>query len=459
MPNLPKILIALFALFTIHYSLFPSPAHALVSTGQGKFENALTKGYNKESFDLQSVSDMVSSLNTAIAGCQDQSCPPELKTGALNTVSVMIAGLYINPPASGVAYFADVLNNFGISTPAYAQAGTGFTKLSPLLPIWKAFRNFAYVIFVIIFVVIGIAIMFRFKLNPQTVITIQSALPKIVIALLLVTFSYAIAGLMVDFLYVLISLVILIFGTAGANTTELQNQFLTGGFGAVWGNLWGIVGGSNAAIISGLTAIVTYLLLYLVVVPAAIPVAIGFGAGLLLLIFLILILYIMFRLFIELLMAYISIIISVVLGPLQIALGVIPGFPGFGAWFKNLLANILIFPAVAFVIILAQRLTSGGIVQDLWHPPLLAGGGLVSSALPILVGLGMLLIVYQVPKAIKDAFGIKGLGFVPGEALGVVTGPAAAGMEGKARKATGFAETAFWSTGAGLLKGVSGGRR
>ena len=34
-------------------------------------------------------------------------------------------------------------------------------------------------------------IMFRSKLNPQTSVSIQLALPKIVVSLILVTFSYA----------------------------------------------------------------------------------------------------------------------------------------------------------------------------------------------------------------------------------------------------------------------------
>ena len=43
-------------------------------------------------------------------------------------------------------------------------------------------------------------------MSPQTIVTIQSALPKIVVTLILVTFSYAIAGFMVDLVYVVMGL-------------------------------------------------------------------------------------------------------------------------------------------------------------------------------------------------------------------------------------------------------------
>lgn len=44
--------------------------------------------------------------------------------------------------------------------------------------------------------------MFRVKISPQTVITIQNLLPKIIFALILITFSYAIAGFLMDLMYV-----------------------------------------------------------------------------------------------------------------------------------------------------------------------------------------------------------------------------------------------------------------
>ena len=57
---------------------------------------------------------------------------------------------------------------------------------------------------VIILIAAGFMIMFRVKINPQTVVSLQTMIPKLVITLLLVTFSYAIAGLVIDMIYVFI---------------------------------------------------------------------------------------------------------------------------------------------------------------------------------------------------------------------------------------------------------------
>ena len=45
---------------------------------------------------------------------------------------------------------------------AGVAAGTGFTGLSPLLPLWKAFRNIAYMLFAIAFVLLIIYIFIIF---------------------------------------------------------------------------------------------------------------------------------------------------------------------------------------------------------------------------------------------------------------------------------------------------------
>ena len=88
-----------------------------------------------------------------------------------------------------------MLHNVGITQPVYAQ-GIGFSALTPTLQVWKAFRNLSYFLFIIIFIVVGFMIMFRAQINPQTVVTVQAALPKIVVTLIMITFSYAIAVLL-----------------------------------------------------------------------------------------------------------------------------------------------------------------------------------------------------------------------------------------------------------------------
>lgn len=121
--------------------------------------------------------------------------------GAIGVMGQMITMLY-TPPIHTSDYFRDLASNFGIAKHAYAQqTSTGFQGLLPLLPLWTAFRNVTYLLFVLAFVIIGIAIMLRVKIDPRTVMTIQNQIPKIIVGLLLVTFSFAIAGFLIDIMY------------------------------------------------------------------------------------------------------------------------------------------------------------------------------------------------------------------------------------------------------------------
>ena len=140
------------------------------------------------SYNPGQVEVFVAGLAVLNSGIQ---CPDGTyaRAGIINhTVDATIA--LLNSQPSSQEYIADVLDNIGIPqvSSAYAQ-GTGYSAMSPFLPFWKAFRNVAYSLYIIMFVVVGIMIMLRTKINAQTVITIQSALPNLVITLLLITFS------------------------------------------------------------------------------------------------------------------------------------------------------------------------------------------------------------------------------------------------------------------------------
>lgn len=122
--------------------------------------------------------------------------------GAIGVMGHLISSMY-TPPTHTSDYFSYLGQNFGIAKNTYAQS-PGMDGLKPLVKIWSAFRDIVYVFFVLIFVIIGVAIMLRIKIDPRTVMTIQNQIPKIIIGIILVTFSFAIAGLLIDFMYILI---------------------------------------------------------------------------------------------------------------------------------------------------------------------------------------------------------------------------------------------------------------
>ena len=143
--------------------------------------------------------------------------------GAIGVAGKMIAMLY-TPPLHTGDYFKYLASNFGIVKSAHAQAAAGFEGLQPIQSLWVAFRNVVYLLFVIIFIVIGLAIMLRVRIDPRTVMTIQNQIPKIIIGILLVTFSFAIAGFLIDLMYVTIFLSYeLISGALPAGTVSGLN--------------------------------------------------------------------------------------------------------------------------------------------------------------------------------------------------------------------------------------------
>lgn len=446
-----RILLLLF-IFSISFFFSSQTVKATVDTNTDIVDFQRAQGdsdYRKDDFDMVNWKNGIYAIDTTLGGCvEGASCPQVYRAGALTIGATAIASLY-NPPASGITYLADTVENLGIAKPAYAQTGSGFNALRPILRLWRGFRDFIYLFFVIIFAATGIAIMFRMRLSPQVTITIQSALPRLVIGLVLVTFSYAISGLMIDFMYVLISLGALVLGgAAGVDVPALQRQFtdqgFLGGLGALfsllpastretnwWNTLLNIANNLNpvGVVQNAVSSIVSGFINNVRGTGPGLGATIGkefLSSTLVRVILSLIVLWMILRLFFQLLQSYISVILLVIFGPLQIALGVIPGMPGFNSWIKSLIGQLMVFVGVSYVLIIGQLFARSGNLgtSGLWRPPLLLGSGIIGDNLDSIIALGILLIVHQVPAAIRQAFGIRGLGlFNPGEAWQGGTSP------------------------------------
>ena len=96
-----------------------------------------------------------------------------------------------------LAVYMNDLKRDSIIVPKEAYAATPEEVFfgATILGLWKQLRNLSYVFFVLMLVIFGFMVMFRYKIDPQTVITVQAALPRIVINLLLITFSFPIGAL------------------------------------------------------------------------------------------------------------------------------------------------------------------------------------------------------------------------------------------------------------------------
>ncbi len=193
----------------------------------------------------------------------------EKKSGALLgfTNSIIQCIKALQRPHS--AFINDTGQSLGfIPKQTYAQ-GIGFAGLAPLLPMWKVFRNISYAIPAVVMIIIGFMIMFRKKIDPKTVITVQNSLPKIVVTLLLITFSYAIVAILIDIMYLLILLVIGLFGQSGIIqvTPDVINAFLGAklkdgidllfplGAGSLFGMLIDVVGPGPTIVAGGVSTL------------------------------------------------------------------------------------------------------------------------------------------------------------------------------------------------------------
>lgn len=401
-------------------------------------------------------------MNSEISGCydvikQELSSRKDAVELSQTTLATTVLQQLSSSPVSGVYYFRNVAQRLNIVPEASAQeAGFGFTALNPILNLWRASRNITYAFFVIIVLVMAFMIMFRVKISPQTVITVQSALPKLIIALILVTFSYAIAGLVIDLMYVVMGLVVTMLISTGflANTTNWSTLFSiltngplnTGAFGLVsWyytlfplALVWSLVQAfstfsATGVILSGLGLLLLPIILIVV----------GF-----------ILLWTALKLLWLLFSTFARIVLLIVVSPFMIALGAIVSSGGFGSWLRSLVSQLAVYPIVATMFSLAYIFLTGsifsifankgGVVDDIfniivdiqhkispidfnpellsgsmWSPPLTAGTELTSI---LWLGLSFVLITMtpQVAELIKSI--IQGQPFAYGTAIGQVMG-------------------------------------
>lgn len=169
------------------------------------------------------------------------------KDGSLfGSVSGLMATPYSSPPASGLAWAQEGLASSGLIPSAYAAEGVGFSSIKGFLTVWTGFRNVALLLLVLLTIILGFMIMFRAKLGGQTAISIEAILPRIVITMILISFSFAIAGFMIDLMYVMIGLVVdMLLGYGLRLPVEyvagVQDDFIGAKMHDLWpeGSFWG----------------------------------------------------------------------------------------------------------------------------------------------------------------------------------------------------------------------------
>lgn len=139
--------------------------------------------------------------------------PGEGSVTALQATAQLVDSMYTNPPTSAVVWAYDqyyrIKNQELLAV--YAQSssnssfyfpGLGYNLLMPMLGLWQWSRNTVYLFYVVIVIFLAAVILFRQRLGGQAFITLSNSLPSLVLSLVLVTFSYPIAGFFVDLIFI-----------------------------------------------------------------------------------------------------------------------------------------------------------------------------------------------------------------------------------------------------------------
>jgi hypothetical protein len=417
-----------------------------------------------------------------------EACYDDLDKKNPANASMFIASIYaypfLNPPASGVRSTIQTLAQAGFIPQSYAAEGVGFASIRPLMNVWKSMRDVAYLLLVLVIVTIGFMIMLRSKINPQTIVNVENSLPKIVMALVYITFSFAIAGFLIDLMYVSIVMIIGILGPS--QTTRTTKEFMTlflqaspwtifsilmnfdGGMifytlpNALLGILGGVVGGLLRVAILAVTAFlvnpyigkflewlekidfpikagVVFLDIGLGGLVQAIEsigakglsiilsIAVGFIISIFLigLVIMLTVIMLFFRIFMLLFSNYIKLLVLIVISPLYLLLEAIPGQSSFSGWIKNILELLVPYPVIIATFLIGTIIIEASTQGTLWTPPFLVI--INAQYLSAIVGMWILFMIPDFVAIVQKAINPKPLPLDAG--IGTFFGGAKTGVE------------------------------
>jgi len=408
-------------LFFIQKTKAAPPPSLPVDSDIIRIQKAQDKGNNLEGWLQTGLDANLVSVNTLFGGTVPESTDPSLSGykpgGAIGQITNMTGALFYMP-VSGVQYVASLMDNV-LGKPAYAAESTGFNGLKPLLPLWSAARNTVYLIISFFFIILGVMIMLRVKISPQAVMNLQNTIPKIVTVLILVTFSYAIAGFVVDLSYLLYGIFLwLLFTSTGKQLNlplwepsklrtiiHLAKAFLSGGNAASphsFPALFNPGFGDTYYLFSTLVPLEAVNLLGVVIGGLLFVLSLNLIGILIMLIVNIVIFFMMLKFFFGLAKCYVNVLLKIITGPIEIAMGAFPGSKiNFGSWVKSLFANVMVFPiSLGFIIIIHLFMSQDKGGLNLWAPPGLFG--LNNGILNLLVGFVGMTILPAFPTLIPQ---------------------------------------------------------
>jgi hypothetical protein len=292
----------------------------------------------------------------------------------------------------------------------------------------------------------GLMIMLRQKINPQTVASIENTIPQVIVTLILITFSFPIASLIIDAMYILISAGIQVIGSTISDPNLAQSVLQYSSGTAI--NLFDkavfapiapfmpsfVQSGAGAAAGAGIGAIVGagVLSVPLAIIGGMIGAVASSGGDLmtvlsplLVLVVFIVLFFAVFKLFFMLLMNYIQIVVFIIFAPFILMMNAVPGKSTWSYWWKNIAGNCVSFVVTSIMLYLGYAINMRVVqVKGFWVAPFvgLSNGDAASRMVVGLISLGIVLMIPQFVQMAKGVFNVKPFASVgPGMIISPVT--------------------------------------
>lgn len=395
-----KLLVGILLLITVLFSIPLSPVHAeeniKVQNISGwnaviKFTEAMvdqvgantTNFFGKLKYAIFEglVGDIIPEVLETSPKIAQADIPEYMKGGLAGMAEDQVIAMFESQPrVDVVAHLANEwVPGFEQSNSVYA-AGYQDLMNAGVNGVWSVTRNIAYIGFVIVMIVIGFMIMFRNKIGGQALVTLGNSIPRVIVSLILVTFSFAITGVIIDFAGVLMTVV---SSTLGSNIPVYNPIELIGGFigqniGRAASYSLGIAKIVSGIVgpIAGSMVIVGSVVLYLLILVAA---GLSIWGAI--------------KLWIVLLKAYLSVLLNVIVAPIAIMFGALPGNDAaISNIFKSILRNILVFPLAFAIVNLPYHVELKGI--SLIFPESLAVEGVGGMGLDFFIQVAKIIAIY-----------------------------------------------------------------
>lgn len=357
---------------------------------------------------------------------ENDNIPYDLKRGLMGMVEDAGTAVYANYPVVNIpehlaqqwvpGYDESVNSLYAANSASGHPSGYSELQKAGISNLWRISLNISYVFFVIIMIIAGFMIMFRQKIGGQMMVTLGSVLPRVIVSLIIATFSFAIAGFIVDLGGVVSGLVSVVLGLGEDMNSinslgQLMGSIFNGGLvttsiisGATgaFGLAGFFTGGFGIAALASNPATMTGLILVGaigMIIALAIVGIILTGA---------------IKVLITLFKAYFGLLFGIILGPIQITLGAIPGNNAIiKNWFLSILRNVMVFPVVLFIINVPNALLNLGTSVNMRFPGKLvfqdpatydAEGITVGSFFIVILKIFVLFFAAQAPKYLETLF-------------------------------------------------------